>query len=66
MKGKQKPLPKVKFGTYDSKHDGLIKVEPVDAETCRFTYLERNKPSITTSIKHLELMVWYGSFTLKN
>jgi hypothetical protein len=66
MKAKQKPLPKVQFGVYDSKHDGLIKVDLVDTETCRFTYLERNKPSITTTIKHLELMVWYGSFVLKN
>jgi hypothetical protein len=66
MKAKQKQLPKVQFGTYESKHDGLIKVDAVDSETCRFTYLERKKPPITTTIKHLELMVWYGSFELKN
>jgi hypothetical protein len=61
---KKQPLASIKYGIYDSKHDGKIKVEKVNEETCRFVYLDRDKPSITTTAKHVELMVNYKLFEI--
>jgi hypothetical protein len=61
---KKQPIPKIKYGIYDTIHDGKIRVEKVNEETCRFVYLERNKPAITTTAKHVELMVKYELFKI--
>ena len=59
---KKQPIPSIKYGNYNTIHDGKIKVEKVNDETCRFVYLERDKPAITTTAKHVELMVKYKLF----
>jgi len=59
---KKQPLASIKYGIYDTIHDGKIRVEKVTEETCRFVYLDRDKPAITTTAKHVELMVNYKLF----
>lgn len=61
---KKQPLASIKYGIYNTKHDGKIRVEKVTEETCRFVYLDRDKPAITTTAKHVELMIKYKLFEI--